>query len=234
MTTGELRRAMSAGIGFVVLFVIGVFVSFGNSPDIKDHDSDAVAAAKYVTKLSDSGARTGILLGAYAVILSALLFVWFTRALARMVASPAAAQLIGALGVLGAAAMTAGAMTSAVMAGAVSFGGEPVPKNGDTIRVVMDLFFPFLFVVFALTSAAIATVVAVRGNPSLAAWLRYSAWLAVLGGIFAVIFLPMALVLLWYLAVAIVVLLRPNSLPRVDQTERRTDDHGADAPSRTI
>jgi hypothetical protein len=38
----------------------------------------------------------------------------------------------------------------------------------------MDLFFPFLFVVFGLTSAAIAAVVAVRGH-GLAPGLRYSA-----------------------------------------------------------
>lgn len=219
MTTAELRRAMSAGIAFVVLFVVGVFVSFGNSPDIKSDDNDAVTAAKYVAKLSDSGARAGILVGAYMLVVAALLFVWFSRALTQLVASPAAGRLIGALGVLGAAAIAAGAMASAVMAGAVSFGTEPVPKDGDTIRVVMDLFFPFLFVVFALTSAAIAAVVAVRGQPGLASGLRYSAWLAVLGGIVAVIFLPMALVLLWYLAVAIVVLLRPASVTLADVAE---------------
>jgi hypothetical protein len=200
---------MSAGIAFVVLFVVGVFVSFGNSPDVKSHDSDSVAAAKYVAKLSDSGSRTGILIGAYVLVAAALAFVWFSRALTHVVATPAAGRLVGSLGVLGAGAIAAGAMTSAVVAGAVSFGDEPVPQNGDSIRVVMDLFFPFLFVVFALASAAIAAVVAVRSDPALAAWLRYSAWIAVLGGIFGVIFLPMALVLLWYLAIAIAVLTRP-------------------------
>jgi hypothetical protein len=204
---------MSAGIAFVVLFVVGVFVTFGNSPDVKKHDSDAVAAAKYVSKLSDSGARSGLLVGAYLLVVAALAFVWFSRALSQLVAPPTAARLIGALGVLGAAAITAGAMTSAVVAGSVSFGDEPVPTDGDTIRVVMDLSFPFMFVVFALTSAAIAAVVALRADPGLASWLRYTAWLAVLGGIFAVIFLPMVLVLLWYLAVAIVVLVRPLASP---------------------
>ncbi len=208
MSISELRRAMSAGIAFVVLFVVGVFVSFGNSPDIKSHDSDSVAAAKYIAKLSDHGARRGILIGAYLLVLAALLFVWFTRALSEVVAAPGAARLIGGLGVLGAAAITAGAMTSAVMAGALEFGDEPMPKDGDTIRVVMDLMYPFCFVVFALVSSALVAVVALRGV-GLASWLRYTAWLAVLGGIFAVIFTPMALVLLWYLAVAIVVLVKP-------------------------
>jgi len=213
MNTAELRRAMAAGIAFVVLFVVGVFVTFGNSPDVKKHDSDAVAAAKYVSKLSDSGARRGILVGAYLLIVAALLFVWFSRALAELTASPAAGRLIGGLGVLGASAIAAGAMASAVVAGSVTFGDEPVPAQGDTIRVVMDLSFPFLFVVFALASAAIASVVALRASDGVASWLRYTAWLAVLGGIFAVIFLPMALVLLWYLAIAIVALVRPAASP---------------------
>lgn len=213
MTTAELRRAMAAGIAFVVLFVVGVFVTFGNSPDIKSSDTAHVAASKFVAKLSDSGARTGILVGAYILVVAAILFVWFSRALVQLAAPPAAARLISGLGVLGAAAISAGAMTSAVEAGSVSFGNEPVPQNGDAIRVVMELTFPFLFVVFALTSAAIAAVIAIRGQ-ALAAWLRYSAWLAVLGGIFAVIFVPMALVLLWYLAVAIVAIIRPAAEAR--------------------
>ena len=94
MTPAELRRAASAGIAFVVLFVVGVFVTFGNSPDIKKHDSDAVTAGKFVAKLSDSGARTGLLVGAYLLVAAALAFVWFSQALSQLVAAPAAARLI--------------------------------------------------------------------------------------------------------------------------------------------
>jgi hypothetical protein len=208
MTPAELRRAMAAGIAFIVLYVVGVLVSFNNAPNIKSHDSAAVAAAKFHSKLSDSGARTGLLIGGYVLIVAALLFVWFTRALGQLVASPAAGRVIDGFGVVGAASITVGAMTSAGMAGAISFGDEKVPQDGDTVRVVMDLAFPFLFVIFGLTVAAIIATIAVRGA-GLASWLRYTAWLGVLGGIVAVIFLPMVLPLLWFLAVAIVVLRRP-------------------------
>ena len=136
--------------------------------------------------------------------------------------------MIGAIAILGAGAVAAGAMASAVIAGAVSFGDEPVPKDGDTIRVVMDLSFPFMFVVFALSSAAIAATIAVRAQ-GVSSWLRYTAWVAVLGGIFAVIFLPMALVLLWYLAVAIVVLVRPAA-PAAAPPEARHSSPGASRP----
>ena len=208
MSISELRRAMAAGIAFVVLFVVGVFVTFGNAPDIKKHDSDAVTAAKFVAKLSDSGARHGILIGAYLLLLSALAFVWFTRGLGQLMSSLAGARLVGGLGVLGASAIVAGAITSATFAGAVTFGDEPVPKDGDVIRAVMDMSFPFLFVGFGLTVAATLAALAVRGRP-LPAWLRYVAWLGVVGGILAVIFTPMVLPLLWCLIAAILVLVKP-------------------------
>src|SRR5205814_6805194 len=129
----------------------------------------------------------GILIGAYLVILAGLAFVWYTQGLRARLASVPAGRLVAALGVLGASALTAAAMTNAVMAGAISFGDEKVPKDGDTIRVVMDMFFPFIFVVFALASAAIIASIAIRGKESgLPASVVYTAWLGVLGGIFAV------------------------------------------------
>jgi len=215
MTPAQLKRSMAAGIAFVVLFVVGVFVSFGNAPNIKKHDSDAVAAAKYVKQLSDSGHRAGLIIGAYLVVLAALALVWFSQGLRSLVNSEAAGRLVAALGVLGAAALSVGAMCSAVMAGAISFGNEKVPQDGDTIRVVMDLSFPLLFVVGGLVMAAIIATIAVRGGGSLPVWLQYTSWLGVLGAVMAVIFLPMALPLLWFLAVAITILVRrqPASMP---------------------
>jgi hypothetical protein len=90
----------------------------------------------------------------------------------------------------------------------VTFGDEPVPQDGDVIRALNDMTFPFLFVAFGLTAAAVLAALAVRSRV-LPAWLRYTAWLGVLGGILAVIFTPMVLPLLWCLIVAILVLARP-------------------------
>lgn len=208
MTVAELRRAMGAGIAFVVLFVVGIFTSFGNSPNIKSSDSDAVAAGKFVSKLSDSGARHGILIGAYLLVLAAIAFIWFTRALGEIVGTPFTGRLIGGLGLLGAAGIATGAIAGAVVAGMVTFGSEPVPKDGDIIRVSMETSIPFLLVVFGLAVAAIAVVVAVRGT-ALPSWLRYAAWLAALGAVFGVFFLPMAVALLWFLALSIALLSRP-------------------------
>jgi hypothetical protein len=153
---------------------------------------------------------------AYLLILAALAFVWFTIGLRGWLApDPSAGRLISGLGVLGAAAMAAAAMAGASVAGAVSFGNEPVPLNGDAIRVVMGVFFPFLFVVFGLVSAAlIATVaVAVMRARILPRWVAYTGWIAVLGGVAGVVFLPFVLPLLWYLAVSILGLTRASPAP---------------------
>jgi hypothetical protein len=76
----------------------------------------------------------------------------------------------------------------------------------------MDLAYPFILVVFALVSAALLATVAVDAYRSgRRGWITKSAWVGVLGGVFGVIFLPMVLPLLWYLAVAVTGVLRPGA-----------------------
>lgn len=211
MSPAELRRSMCAGIAFVVLFVVGVFVTFGNSADIKGSDSEATAAGKYVDIVSSSSHRTGLVIGAYLLIAAGLAFIWFTVGLRSRLSSVSAGRLVSALGVAGAGAMMAGGISAADVAGAIAFGDQPVPKDGDAIMVVMNLADPLLLLVFPLVCAAIIATVAVHARRSgLPAWLGYTGWLGVIGSIFAVIFLPMVLPLLWFLAVAIVVLMRPG------------------------
>jgi hypothetical protein len=87
--------------------------------------------------------------------------------------------------------------------------------------VVAELFFPFLFVIFGLVSACIIgtlTVAAGRAG-TLPRWLVYGGWLAALGAIAGVIFLPFILPLLWYLIVAVLGFRRAGGVaPAVAQT----------------
>lgn len=216
MTRGELRRAMAAGIAFVVLFVVGLFLNFGDTPNVKSSDTSAIAAQKWVNELSTSGHRTGLIVSAYLLVLAAIAFVWFTIGLrASLAPELGAGRLISNLGVLGASAITAAAMSGAVVAGSISLGEEPLPLSGDAIRVVMGLFYPFLLVVFGLVSAElIATAaVAIKRSGLLPRWLLYTGWIAVLGGLAGVVFLPFVLPLLWYLAVSIVGFIRAAPTP---------------------
>jgi hypothetical protein len=208
MTVGQLRRAMVAGMAFVVLFLVGVFVNFGDTPEIKSSDTAATAAEKWLSELSGSSHRVGLLVSGYALILAAIAFVWFCNGLREWLASsPATGRVVSGLSVLGAAAMCVAALIGgAGIAGAVEFGEMPLPQSGDAIRVTAELFFPFLFVVFGLVSAALIATVTVSATRAgtLPRWLAYAGWLAVLGSIAAVIFIPFALPLVWYLAVAII------------------------------
>jgi hypothetical protein len=113
---------------------------------------------------------------------------------------------MSALGVLGAGAIAVAAMTGGVeVAGGIAFGNEALPVNGDALRLVADMFFPLIFVVFGLVSAALIGLVAFlslreRRAP---AWLGYTAWLGALGALVGVFFFPFVIALLWYLAIAI-------------------------------
>jgi hypothetical protein len=207
VTVGQLRRTMVAGMTFVVLFVGGVFLTFGDTPEIKSSDTAVTAAAKWTLELSQSSHRVGLLIGGYALILAALAFVWFCNGLREWLASsPETGRVISGLSVVGAAAIGVAALIGgAGIAGAVEFGESPLP-SGDAIRATAELFFPFLFVVFGLTSAALIATVTVSSTRAgtLPRWLAYAGWVAVLGSIAGVIFIPFVLPLLWYLAVAIV------------------------------
>lgn len=134
---------------------------------------------------------------------------WFCNGLRNRIDDMAGASIAGrtiaGLSAVGAAALASAGMVSADIPGSVSIGSDPMPTNGDVAREIGNLVFPFIYVVFALVSAAlIATViVTAKRTGALPSWLVYTGWLAVLGGLGAVIFLPMILVALWYLALAI-------------------------------
>jgi uncharacterized membrane protein YhaH (DUF805 family) len=207
MNAQQVRRAMIAGVVFVGLFVAGVLVTFANSPEIKSTDTAASAAQKWLGEISDSGHRAGLIVGAYLLIIAAIAFVWFCSGLREWLGSSAGVgRAISSLGVLGAGAITVAAITGgAGIAGSITFGKDPVPQSGDAIRVVAEFFFPFLFVVFGLVSAALIATIATSAmrDRALPRWLAYLAWIGVLGALGGVVFIPFVLPLLWYLAVAI-------------------------------
>jgi hypothetical protein len=207
VNASQRRRAMGAGIAFVVLFVAGVIVTFGNSPESKSSDTPLRAAHRWLEYLSSSGHRTGLIVGAYLLILAAIAFVWFANGLRDWLAPDAATgRMMSSLGVLGASAIAIASLVGgAGVAGGIAFGNEPLPISGDAVRVLAEIFFPLLFVVFGLVSVALIAIVAVLSprDGRAPGWVAYTAWLGALGALFGVFFFPMIVALLWYLAVAI-------------------------------
>ncbi len=217
MTARFYRWADAAGIGFVVLFVVGVLLAFASQPNYKKHDSPTVMAHKIFKIYDSSGSRAQIIIGAYLLVLSALTLVWFTVGLrARLVAagrSPAVGRLLLGFAALAGAAIIVSALAMAAIAGSYVFGNEPLPTNADAIRTINDFGSGLLLVGFGLSIAAlIATVTVVAWRTALLPrWLTYGGVLGVLAGVLAVTFLPLVLVMVWVLAVAIVGLRRPSA-----------------------
>ncbi len=208
MSAKSYRWSHVAGVAFVVLFIVGVLMATGPQPQFKKHDSPTVAANRVFDAYGSGGHRAQMVIGAYLMVLSALALIWFATGLrARLVAAGRSegGGLVFGFALLGAAAIGASALAFAAVAGGYVFGSEPLPTNADAIRVVSDFGMATLLVVFGLTSAALIAVVTVAAWRSalLPRWLTYAGILGILGGIGAVLFLPMALVVLWFLAVAI-------------------------------
>ena len=78
-SAGIQRWAALAGVAYVVLFVIGVILIFGNSPD------SGSAPAKIIAWYSDSGHRTEINIGWVLAGLGYFFFLWFLSALRQAI-----------------------------------------------------------------------------------------------------------------------------------------------------
>jgi hypothetical protein len=211
------RWADMAGIGFVVLLVVGALMAFTSQPNFKKHDSPATIAEKIFKVYHSSGDRAVIIIGAYLMVLSALALIWFAVGLrGRLVAaghSPEAGRLVLGFAGLGAVAISVSALAMATISGSYVFGNEPLPTNADAIRVIDDLGPGVLLVIFGLSAAAlIATVTIVDWKGGLLPrWLSRAGIIGVLAAVLAVVFVPLILVMAWFLAVAIVGLRRGTS-----------------------
>jgi hypothetical protein len=76
---GLVRWAALGGVAYVVLFVVGVILFFGNSPD------SSSAPAKIIAFYSDSGQRDRITIGWVVAGLGLFCFLWFVGALRQTI-----------------------------------------------------------------------------------------------------------------------------------------------------
>jgi hypothetical protein len=78
-SAGLTRWAMLGGVAYVVFFLIGVILTFSNTPDSSD------APGKIIAYYSDSGHRDRINIGWLLTGLSIFFFLWFIGALRRTI-----------------------------------------------------------------------------------------------------------------------------------------------------
>ncbi|MGH3745585.1 MAG: hypothetical protein ACRDTP_12065 [Mycobacteriales bacterium] len=211
MNARAQRWPMVAGMAFGVLTVVGIFTQFSGLPDYDgDKDSDTAIAQKVHSALASSGDRMAVIVGAYVLFVAAVALICFAlglrgRLLAHAPDRTVAASLVGGAGLLGGIALAFGGALNALVPGAIAFGGDPVPaaSSADSIRFLTQLGTPMLLLVFPLAMAVLAAAVSVCAlqGVGLPRWLGYAGWLAVLGGVFGTLFLPIGLVVLWALVV---------------------------------
>lgn len=199
------RIAAWAGIAFFVLFPAGVIFS---SNDLEADDSDA----KWHDWFADSGNRTANIIGIYALVIAAILFLVFAsgllerlrtgggQSLAHRVATTTSAVFAGV-------AMIAGIQLGGV-SGNISLGDTPVPKDADIMR--QTLGYGTVALAGALTASAFifAVTALARSAGLFPGWLVVVSYIAAVLLLGAVVFFPLAALPIWVLIVSIVLLMR--------------------------
>jgi hypothetical protein len=203
---------MLSGVAFALLLFFGATQMFGSTPNTSNKSADVVAQ-KYVTWLDDGGHRTAVIVGSFLVVLAAIALVWFASAF-RVRFAPAGAPLMG-FALLAAVGVAASAIGPLTVVGGHAFGDDPLLTDGNVIYMVSSLTFPALLVMFGFASSALIATIVTVGRRALPMWLVVFGWLAVVAGVLGVLFLPMGVVLLWYLAAGIYGAVRPAPAPAV-------------------
>lgn len=212
------RVGMISGIAFPILLFVGGSLLFSSGPDTSKGDASTVAQA-WLKTMNDSGNRLQIIIGGFVMTVAALALVWFATSLRDRFAIASSSPLQG-FALLGAVGIAAAMVGPLAIAGGHSFGGEPLPTDGTVIWFITDLTYPALLVIFGFASSAFITafLLGTKGRYVVPAWLAGFGWLAVLAGVLGVLFLPMAIVLLWYLALGIYGVRSPAAEPAVAAT----------------
>ena len=195
---------MLSGIAFAVLFVVGMMLG-------SDSPASDAPDAEWTAWFDDSGHRTLQIIGAFLMVLAALAFVVFITGVVRRLRAEAtvhdgAAQVAYGAGLLLAAAIAIGGVAINQISGAIEFGDLPTP-SADILRTAEQLGYGIVLIVGGWSAAltVAAATIAARRTTAFPGWLITAGFVAAVLLVFSVIFIPMAVLPLWVLAVAIAV-----------------------------
>lgn len=222
-STGLSRLGPWMGIAFFVLFVAG-FLAF----PMPENDSSTGAWARWWT---DSGHRTGAIVGAYLMVLGLLAFIWFAWSLRDRLGQGGA--LMFTFGSIFAAIALVSVMIRASIAGSKTFGDAPVP-SGAFAQQFDQIGFGLLLVASALAAGLFVGIASYEARKSgiLPGWLTIAGYVVGVLQLASAIFFPFVLFVLWVLVAAIVLVRRGNTVVELDEpvgtTSRAT---ASNAPS---
>jgi len=203
--TGRRWPAAWPGVAFVVLFVVAVLNY--NIPNDDDPDKT------WVNFFATRGNRVQVLLTGFMLVFAALvLLVFILRVYERVVASGATRDPLPLMfGGVSSALIAAGGLVGATVSGSTIFGQVPVPTNADLLRYSTELLFPLVFLGGMFPLAVFMVLVTWRAQRSgyFGTAMTVFSYVAAAAAVASVMFFPIAVVLIWMLAVSVVLVRRP-------------------------
>jgi len=202
------RLAPIAGILFVVLLIVGLFL-IADIPEARDSDQEI---ADY---LADSDRHVWNIVGFYLWVVAGISFLWFLSHL-RGVLRRAEGEpgTLSTLAFIGGVLFTAMLLVSGGAVAAVPGGielGEANKPDPDFVRYLPQLGWVILTIggAFAAIALVFSTSILTLKTGVFPKWVAWLGFVAALALLFAATFLPMIALLIWVLAVSIVLLTRP-------------------------
>jgi hypothetical protein len=205
--TGWQRWVPLSGIAFVVLFLVATFIveiPGGDDPEQEVLDFYA-----------DSGNRTSVVISAYLYVLAAFSLLLFANRLRYVIhnaegGNPLFATGAFAGGIAAAVCLIVAAMAFAAIAAGIEFGDEPPPTSAELPRAINSMGFGLMLVgmMFTAIFMILSTAVASFRYGLFPGWFNWLSILTAIALIFAVIFLPGIMLLVWLVAASILLLLQ--------------------------
>lgn len=190
-----MKRSSLAGIGalaFGVLMIVGLIVE--SAPGGSYSTSDV---ADYVR----SGHRPLVFVGLYLGALGVVGLVFLLALLRAAIADSAVSSAFWGLGIAAAGAITAGYALTAAVPIAIAYGGNGVAIDAPVTFVISESGWVVMTAGCILLGAALLTFA--RAAVSVPAWVRWSTVVAGVAAIASAAWFPLALLILWALAIGV-------------------------------
>jgi hypothetical protein len=206
--TGLARWSFLAGALYVVLFVIGTILIYGDQPDISG------PPAKIAAYYSDSGHRDRIMIGWVLIGLAVFFLLWFIAALRRAVAAVDTERILTSIVAFGGSIYAALAFAAA----SIEVGLKTMSDDTYQHRVFPELIHAADDVSWVMHATGAVGLGAMIIAASLAfmwgrAWPTWAGWIGIVVGILSlasIVFFPQFLFLAWILVVSIAMFTRES------------------------
>jgi hypothetical protein len=209
---GLVRWAALGGVAYVVLFVVGVILFFGNQPD------GSSAPGKIIAFYSQSGHRNRINVGWIVAGLGLFFFLWFVGALRQTIR-----RLEGDDGFLAALTTIGGVVYAALALAAIAVNAGVKTMSDDTYHHVV---YPGLihaaddaaWVLHSSAGAGAAAMIIAASTAGMRAGAvpAWAGWLGIVAGILSlglIIFFPWFVLAIWVLVVSVGMFVRAGRAP---------------------